>query len=111
MSPADVVFDELAREATDWTSDLGVLKEGWGRAGGEVERPARSRSTSPLHTPQIIDENAEVSTVASLLAQPRPLEQIVDWLRLEHFTRHDMRTRYAAITVIAAAVGQVDRSP
>lgn len=108
-SPADVVIDELAREAGEWTRDLDALDERWMIAGGEMTGTDENvPPPAAADTPRIADEAAEISTVASLLAHPRQLEQVASWLRPTDFTRPDTRALYAAITALAAVDQPVD---
>ena len=108
-SPADIVIEALASEATDWTRDLDALDERWLLSGGEINQAGEIvPSSSVADPPRIANEAAEVSAVASLLAHPRQLEQVVNWLRPEDFTRPETRALYTAITDIAATAQPVD---
>lgn len=107
--PADVVIDELGREADAWIEAIQALDQRWSRAGGD---PILAGNLDPVAVdtahPRISDEAAEVSLVASLLASPWQFDQVRDWLRSEDFTRPDMRALHEAITDVVEAGQPVD---
>jgi len=108
-SPADIVIDELAQQATDWARDLDALDERWLLSGGEMTQAGEIvPGPAAGDPPRIANEAAEVSAIASLLAHPRQMEQVVNWLRPEDFTRPDTRALYTAIADIAATGLHVD---
>ena len=108
-SPADIVIDELAQQATDWARDLDALDERWLLSGGEMTQAGEIvPGPAAADPPRIANEAAEVSAIASLLAHPRQIEQVVNWLRPEDFTRPDTRALYTAIADIAATGLPVD---
>lgn len=108
-SPADAIIDALGREVESWIEAIHALEQRWTHAGGDLPA-AGTFDLGPVDAAQvaIMDEAAEVSTIASLLASPWQFAQVKTWLRPEDFTRPDTRVLYTAIAEVVEEGQPVD---